>query len=149
MRKVVGKFRLRGMRPEASRDGPVLRVDLRVKGGCGSFLYREFNNRDRQDKHICSPLHVYSPSVCSLLHAIFTVRRGLRCVRLSRAVGHPRKCSFGAALVLLPALQLMLATRRAPARQTPLQPSVRFQPSGPQARHSAPTRSSSASPAGM
>jgi len=63
MRKVVGRFRLRGMRPEASRDGPILRVDLRVKGGCGSFLYRELNNRDRQDKHICSPLHV-----------IFTVR---------------------------------------------------------------------------
>ncbi len=38
MRKVVGRFRLHGMRPEASRDGHLLRVDLRVKGGCGSFL---------------------------------------------------------------------------------------------------------------
>jgi hypothetical protein len=63
MRKVVGRCRLRGMRPEASRDGPVLRVDLRVKGGCRSLLYRELNNRDRQHKHICSPLHI-----------IFTVR---------------------------------------------------------------------------
>src|SRR6267143_350895 len=38
--KLLAGFRLRGMRPEASRDRRVLHVDLLVKGGCGSFLYR-------------------------------------------------------------------------------------------------------------